>query len=108
MMMTRILRLADEAETSIPVQVSTPVQDDIDWSCAFSIGWPDRTLERRVFGIDAIQSLELALRMIGTELYASEYHKAGRLIWLKPGAGYGFPVPNLIRDTLVGEDRKFL
>ena len=66
------------------------------------------TWERRAVGIDAIQSLQLALRMIGTELYASEYHKAGRLVWLKPGSGYGFPVPNIIRDMLVGEDRDFL
>lgn len=106
--MIRVLRLTDEPATFIPARVFTPVQEDTDWSCAFSIGWPDRTLERKIFGIDAIQSLDLALRMIGTELYASEYHKAGRLMWLKPGAGYGFPVPNIIRDTLVGEDRDFL
>lgn len=106
-MMIRTLRLTDEAETTIPVHVFPPVQEDIDWSCAFSIGWPDRTLERYVLGIDAIQSLELALRMIGTELYTSEYHKAGRLMWLKPGGGYGFPVPSIIRDTLIGEDRDY-
>lgn len=102
-MIIRTLRLTDEPAASIPVRVLMPVQEDIDWSCAFSIGWPDRILER-----NAIQSLELALRMIGTELYASEYHKTGRLIWLKPGAGYGFPVPNIIRDTLIGEDRDYL
>ncbi|MDO8981028.1 MAG: hypothetical protein Q7V17_17535 [Afipia sp.] len=107
MTMTRTLRLTDEPATSIPVHVFTPVQEDTDWSCAFSIGWPDRVLERKTFGIDAIQSLELALRMVGTELYASEYHKAGRLMWLKPSAGYGFPVPNIIRDTLIGEDRDY-
>ncbi len=106
--MTRTLRLTDEPATSIPVRVFMPVLDEIDWSCAFSIGWPDRALERKIFGIDAIQSLDLALRMIGTELYASEYHKVGRLMWLKPGAGYGFPVPNTIRDMLVGEDRDYL
>lgn len=105
--MTRTLRLSDEAATAIPVSVFMPVQEDSDWSCVFSIGWPERTLERKVFGIDAIQSLELALRMIGTELYTSEYHKAGRLMWLKPGAGYGFPVPKTISDMLVGEDRNF-
>ncbi|MFT6668961.1 MAG: hypothetical protein ACJAVZ_000409 [Afipia broomeae] len=106
--MTRTLRLSDEAATAITVRVFMPVQEDGDWSCAFSIGWPEQTLKRKIFGIDAIQSLELALRMIGTELYASEYHKAGRLMWLRPGAGYGFPVPNIIRDTLIGEDRDFL
>lgn len=106
--MIRTLRLTDESAASIPVHVFMPVQDDIDWSCTFSIGWPSNTWERRAVGIDAIQSLQLALRMIGTELYASEYHKAGRLVWLKPGSGYGFPVPNIIRDMLVGEDRDFL
>lgn len=69
--------------------------------------WPDLVLERKTFGIDAIQSLELALRMIGTELYTSEYHKAGRLMWLKPGRGYGFTVPNIIHDMLIGEDRDY-
>lgn len=106
--MSRILRLTDDPAASIPVRVFMPVENDLDWSCAFSIGWPDRTLERKVVGIDAIQSLELALRMIGTELYASEYHKTGRLMWLKPGVGYGFPVPNIIRDELIGEDRDYL
>lgn len=105
--MIRTLRLTDEPATSIPVHVFTPVQDDVDWSCAFSIGRPDRISERKAFGIDAIQSLELALRMIGAELYASEYHKAGRLMWLEPGAGYGFPVPKTIGDMLIGEDRIF-
>jgi hypothetical protein len=107
MLMTRILRLTDAATASVRVRVFAPVQEDIDWSCAFAIDWPNGAWERKAFGIDAIQSPELALRMIGTELYASEYHKAGRLMWLKPGAGYGFPVPNIIRDTLIGEDLNF-
>lgn len=108
MLMTRILRLMDDPAASIPVRVFMPVEGELDWSCAFSIGWPERTVKREIFGIDAIQSLDLALRMIGTELYASDYHKIGRLMWLKPGTGYGFPVPNTIRDMLVGEDRNFL
>jgi len=85
--MTRNLSLTDEPTIQIPVQVFMPVQEDTDWSCTFSIGWPDLVLERKTFGIDTIQSLELALRMVGTGLYASEYHKAGRLMWLKPRRG---------------------
>lgn len=107
MLITRTLRLTDAAAVSITVRIFAPVQEDIDWSCALAIDWPSGVWERKAFGIDAIQSLELALRMIGTELYASGYHKAGRLMWLKPGAGYGFPVPNIIRGTLIGEDRDF-
>ena len=46
--------------------------------------------------------------MIGAELYASAQNKSGALSWLAPGRGYGFPVPNAIRDLLVGDDKKFL
>ena len=28
--------------------------------------------------------------------------------WLEPGRGYGFPVPDNIRDLLVGDDKRFL
>ncbi|MFZ0194213.1 MAG: hypothetical protein WAL14_05270 [Pseudolabrys sp.] len=30
------------------------------------------------------------------------------LAWLSPGRGYGFPVPQSIRDLLVGDDSNFL
>ena len=30
------------------------------------------------------------------------------LAWLSPGRGYGFPVPQGIRDLLVGDDSNFL
>jgi hypothetical protein len=63
---------------------------------------------RAAIGIDAIQAFELALRMIGTNLYTSDLHRSGRLMWLQPGQGYGFPVPNTLRDLLVGEDKLYL
>ncbi|EKS35156.1 hypothetical protein HMPREF9696_02428 [Afipia clevelandensis ATCC 49720] len=107
MLITRLLQLTDTPAVSIEVRVFAPVQEDIDWSCTVAIDWPNGTWERKVFGIDAIQSIELALRMIGTELYASDYHKTGRLMWLKPGGGYGFPVPKTIHNMLIGEDRDF-
>ena len=59
-------------------------------------------------GVDAVQALELALRMIGAFIYGSDHHESGNLIWGAPGQGYGFPVPNTIRDLLIGEDKKFL
>ena len=46
--------------------------------------------------------------MIGAELYVSDEYKSGALVWHSPGRGYGFPVPQTIRDLLVGDDRKFL
>ena len=58
-------------------------------------------------GVDAIQALELALRMIGAFIYSSDHHASGNLVWEAPGKGYGFPVANSIRDLLVGDDKKY-
>lgn len=106
MFMTRTLRLLKSPETTIPVRVALPTQQPIDWSCHVEIDWPDGRWSCDVVGIDPIQALQLALQMIGTELYSSELHSQGRLTWLAPGAGYGFPVPRVMRDMLIGEDRK--
>ena len=54
--------------------------------------------------LDSVQALLLALQAIGAELYRSEHHLSGRLLWEKEGGGYGFPVPRNIRDLLVGDD----
>lgn len=105
--MTRTLSLSDQPSTKITVSIFEPIQRDLDWSCSFSIDWPDRKVTREIYGIDAIQSLDLALLMIGADLYASEYHTNGQLIWLELGDGYGFPVPAIIRDKLIGSDKKF-
>lgn len=61
-----------------------------------------------IAGNDSMQALILAIHMIGAQLYASEAHEAGRL--RDPGnpkGGYGFPVPNGLRDLLVGSDKQF-
>ena len=106
MFMIRTLRLLESPGTTIPVRIAMPTQLPVDWSCRAEIDWPDARWSRDVVGIDAIQALQLALQMIGTELYCSDLHRQGRLVWLAPGAGYGFPVPVVIRDMLIGEDRK--
>lgn len=56
-------------------------------------------------GVDAVQALELALKIIGAQLYASDHHASGRLMWEAPGKGYGFPVPTSMRDLLIGDDK---
>jgi hypothetical protein len=106
---TRALKLRRAAgDIEIPIRIFAPVRQDVDWSCQFEIGWPDETLTRLAVGIDAVQAFELALRMIGAQIYASDHHQTGKLEWLEPGRGYGFPVPNGIRDLLVGDDKKYL
>jgi hypothetical protein len=67
-----------------------------------------KKVERHGTGIDAVQVMMHALKMIRAELYTSDYHRSRRLEWLAPRWGHGFPVPNNIRDLLIGDDRTFL
>lgn len=91
----------------IPIHIHAPEMVKVEWICRFEIGWPDATAERWGTGSDAIQALLFALQMIGAEIYASHYHETGKLEWLAPGRGYGFPVTHNIRDLLIGDDKAF-
>jgi hypothetical protein len=106
---TRVLKLRSASgEIEIPIRLFAPEPAAVDWLCRFEIDWPDEKLSRFAVGIDAAQALQLALTMIGVQIYASDHHASGKLMWLEPGKGYGFPVTNNIRDLLVGDDKKFL
>jgi hypothetical protein len=106
---TRVLTLARaEGDIAIPVRILSPTQGETAWTCRFEIDWPDGTLALDVGGVDAIQAIDMALKIIGSLIYASDHHESGRLRWLEPGKGYGFPVTNNMRDVLIGDDKKFL
>ena len=104
---TRVLILRTEAgDVEIPIRIHAPEPADRSWKCRYEIGWPDETFKSQGYGEDAVQAIELTFQKIGIELYVSEGHKAGKLGWNEPGAGYGFPVPKNVRDLLVGYDKQ--
>src|ERR1700741_1739995 len=106
---TRVLKLRQgSGEIPVPIRIFVPEQREVDWACRFEIEWPNETTTLEAWGVDAVQALELAMKMIGAFIYGSDHHASGKLTWEAPGQGYGFPVPNTIRDLLVGEDKKFL
>jgi hypothetical protein len=106
---TRLLTLRDRGiDRELAIHIHAPERSNTDWICRFEIGWPAGKAERWGAGVDAVQALVSALQMIGAELYTSEQHKSGALAWLSPNRGYGFPVPQGVRDLLVGDDGKFL
>lgn len=107
---SRVLTLrAEDGGLKIPISIFAPEKKkDGAWSCRYEIGWPDEKSDKAVFGYDAMQSLVLALQIIGAEIYSSSYHKSGDLLWEAPGRGYGFPVAPTLRDLLVGDDAKYL
>ena len=91
----------------VPVRIHAPTPDGEAWTCRFEIVWPDETWGKSITGVDAIQSLRLALEAIGIELYFSRHHKSGNLSWKSASGGYGFPVPHNARHLLVGDDAIF-
>jgi hypothetical protein len=103
---TRVLKLRRGlAEIPVPIRIFGPQRQAVDWACHFEIDWPDETITLDAMGVDAIQALELALKMIGALIYTSDHHASGTLMWEAPGKGYGFPVSRNIRDLLVGDDK---
>lgn len=106
MIATRALRLHDEG-AEIPIRIFAPEDHGHSWSCRYEIEWPEGHRAMEAFGVDSVQAILLAFQMIGAELYTSEYHKSGRLMFDEPGQGYGFPVPASIRDQRIGNDRTY-
>jgi len=96
-------------QIELPIRLEAPQKsaDGETWTCCFSIGLPDRIVRNCMVGTDAFSALDLAMRTIGSYLYSTTYHDEGRLSWLAPGAGYGFPIANSLRDLLIGDDAKY-
>ena len=109
MIAERQLKLNDRGGTvDVSVRVFAPEREARSWSCLYEISWPDGKRTAKAHGADSTQALLVALQMIGAELYTSDHHKAGRLMWSEPGRGYGFPLMHNLRDLLIGDDAKYL
>ena len=107
--LNRTLKIeTEDGENDVPIRFYLPTQRKDDWECRYEIDWPTGVRRFKAHGIDSVQSLSLALQMVGAELYTSDAHRSGKLMWLKRGGGYGFAVPQIpqaIRDLYEGDDR---
>lgn len=92
----------------VVVRIFAPQRDQDNWTCKYEIDWPEGTRKGAAAGYDSVQALLFALNMVGAEIYTSDYHKSGALMWNEPHQGYGFPVSNNLRDLLEGDDAEFL
>ena|ERR1700680_2453214 len=88
----------------VPIRIFIPEEVDGAWQCRYEIIWPSDAKVSAAHGLDAVQAILLALQKIGIEIYASEYHESGRLVWIEQGQGYGFPVSRNVRNLLIGAD----
>jgi len=95
----------EDGTRDVRVTLSTPTENRGTWTCTYEIAFPEGIKSDAIGGADAIHALYLAMQATALALYASPHHKAGRLYWEEPGAGYGFPMPRAGRKDLVGEDK---
>ena len=108
MIAERLLKLNDSSGTvDVPARIFAPERENHAWTCQYEILWPDGKRTAAAHGFDSMQAILAALQMIGTELYTSDHHKAGRLTWHEPGSGYGFPLTQNLRDLMIGDDAKY-
>src|SRR5215475_9240339 len=83
---TRVFKLCRTAgDIDIPVRIFALEQEGASWSCKFEVDWPDGTMSIAAGGVDSVQALHPALELIGAQLYASDHHSSGMLMWLEPG-----------------------
>ncbi|MBV8849347.1 MAG: hypothetical protein JOZ16_07150 [Methylobacteriaceae bacterium] len=104
----RILEWRGEHDSKrIRVKLFSPQKTKQAWTCKYVIDWPDGEKEKTASGTDAVQALIIALQMIGTEIYTSNYQKAGGVSFADAN-GCGFPVPPTLRHLLTPDDAKYL
>jgi len=97
---TRKLYSADRSKRVI-VKIGKPEKfpDSSDYYCPYQIIGLGNEKARYAAGVDAVQALQLALKMIGADLYTSKEARIGSLVWEGGCKGeLGFPVPDSISD----------
>jgi len=77
-----------------------PRPDHPSYSCVYQIeGLHEHRITRRMYGVDTIQALELAMKTALVELVCTEAYDQGRLTWLG-SPDLGLPISNAIRDKV--------
>jgi hypothetical protein len=79
--------------SEVVIRLSLPVRCDADFRCDYEIAWPDRKRVFNAFGIDSVQALILALRMVHAELLNSPEGREGQIRWLGSD-DLGLPLPD--------------
>jgi hypothetical protein len=66
----------------VEVSFFAPVAGGNDWRCDYRIEWPDRARNDRAFGVDNVQALLLAMKMVQAELTHAPETLSEGLTWL--------------------------
>jgi hypothetical protein len=66
--------------------------------CDYEIAWPDQKRVFHAYGVDAVQALILALRMVHAELLTPPEGRGGQIRWLGSN-DLGLPPPHSPSST---------
>jgi hypothetical protein len=100
-------KLEREGVANVVVHIGKPEKfpGSEDYYCPFRVHGLDNEKVGYAGGVDAVQTLELALKMVGTVLYTSTEAQARELTW-NGSEDLGFPVPSSIIDLLPASSKQ--
>ena len=84
----------DGSRSKVSVEIGRPFEDDRCFTCQIRMTSGKKVIQREIHGVDAFQSLELALKMIPTFLRHTEQLPLGRMYAFEKGDDMGFPETN--------------
>ena len=93
-LMARRELAVDGSRSKVSVEIGRPFADDRCYTCQIRIKFGKHIIHQEIHGVDAFQSLELALKMIPTYLRHAENLPLGRMYAFEKGDDMGFKEPN--------------
>ncbi len=79
------------SRAKVSVEIGRPFADDRCHTCQVRITFGRNVIHQEIHGVDAFQSLELALKMIPTYLRYTTKLPLGRMYAFEKGDDMGFP-----------------
>jgi hypothetical protein len=98
---TRTLSVGGK-QVTVVIEKPEEFPEGDNFYCRYQITGIGNGRVRYAGGVDAVQALQLALKMIGAELYTSQEAKTKQLSWeaAQSPSDLGFPVPDSVKDLL--------
>jgi hypothetical protein len=87
--------------TELTCRFYRPVPDGQDFSCRYEIAWPDGPRSRRIWGVDSIQSLLLAMQSLHGDLLLHRERDGIDVRWLD---GNELGLPPMGENTAASRD----
>jgi hypothetical protein len=92
-----IQRVVEVDGQDVACRFFKPEADRGDFFCLFEVDWPEGARSRRIYGVDEVQALILAMQSAHTDLLVAR-KDYGRKVSFLGKRRLGFPVADVLRD----------